>query len=231
MATFDDPEDAFQNTKQRIRRGNAFLWLYKVDERLRGFEIIVASSNNRAVENVSAELPGNDAVAADAFQAGYFKTTSDALLGRETWGLIAAVLGNASNRSKFRQQFWWDDDTGMLRYLQHATGTPTMISVTGKDGRKYDCLPIMVTNKSPPSDKNEALRRWKTARQRFRDAYRRALKVIDDAKLAADLPKRIHNARVQLENLKARIRRVARKRAINRSGNFRSRRSAYYRTG
>jgi hypothetical protein len=105
MVTFDDPEDAFQNTNLRIKRGNAFLWLYKLDERLRGFEIVVASSNNKAVENVSEELPGREAVATDAFTEGYFKTVSDALFKRETWGLVAAVLGNADNRTKFRQRF------------------------------------------------------------------------------------------------------------------------------
>ena len=49
--------------------------------------MLVASSNNKAVENVSAELPGLDAIAADAANLRYFKTVSDALLGRETWGL------------------------------------------------------------------------------------------------------------------------------------------------
>ena len=210
MATFDDPEDAFSNSNLRIRKGNAFLWLYKLDDRLRGFEIIVASSNNKAVENVSTELPARDAVADDAFKNGYFKTTSDALLERETWGLIAAVLGNATNRSKFRQQFWWDDDTGMSRYLQFAAGTPTMITVTDENDKKFERPPVIVTNENPPSDKMEALKRWRTARQEYREAQRRAKKILDDAELAVLLPKRLDKIRCQLEELKAEFENLSR---------------------
>lgn len=202
MATFDDPEDAFSNSNLRIKKGNAFLWLYKLDDRLRGFEIIVASSNNKAVENVSTELPARDAVADDALKKGYFKTTSDALLERETWGLIAAVLGNAANRSKFRQQFWWDDDTGMSRYLQFATGTPTMITVTDENDKKFERPPVIITNENPPSDKMEALKRWKTARQEYRETQKKAKKILEDAELAVLLPKRLEKIRCQLEELK-----------------------------
>lgn len=210
MATFDDPEDAFSNSNLRIKKGNAFLWMYKLDERLRGFEIIVASSNNKAVENVSTELPARDAVADDAFKKGYFKTTSDALLERETWGLIAAVLGNAANRSKFSQKFWWDDDTGMSRYLQFAAGTPTMITVTDENDKKFERPPVIVTNENPPSDKMEALKRWKTARQEYREAQKNAKKILEDAELAVLLPKRLEKIRCQLEELKAEFENLSR---------------------
>jgi len=50
--------------------------------------------------------------------------------------LIAAVLGNAINRSRFRQNFWWDKEIGMATYLAEASGTPQLIDVvdekTGK---------------------------------------------------------------------------------------------------
>ena len=200
MATFNDPEDAFENTNLRIKKGNAFLWLYKLDERLRGFEIVVASSNNKAVENVSAELPGIEAVATDAFTEGYFKTVSDSLLKRNTWGLIAAVLGNAANRAWFRQKFWWDDDAGLSRYLQHASGTPTMISV-GEDGKKYDRPPLIVTNERPPSDKMEALNRWRTARKKFLSAEKASQKILSDAARAAELPQLLQNAKDTLSKL------------------------------
>lgn len=203
MATFDDPENAFQNSNLRIKKGNAFLWLYKLDERLRGFEIVVASSNNKAVENVSAELPGIDAVATDAFTRGYFKTVSDALLERETWGLIAAVLGNKPNRARFRQQFWWDDDAGLSRYLQHASGTPTMISVTGEDGKKHDRPPLIVTKERPPSDKMEAMKRWRAARQNFLSADKAAKKILNEASRAAELPHLLQDVKTKLAKMKA----------------------------
>jgi hypothetical protein len=66
LAKFDDPETAFENSAQRLRAGNSWIHLYRLNASLRGFEMVVASSNNKAVENVSAELPGLDAVASDA---------------------------------------------------------------------------------------------------------------------------------------------------------------------
>lgn len=199
MAGFDDPETAFKNTNQRIKKGNAFLWMYELDDRLRGFEIIVASSNNKAVENVSAELPGIKAIADDAFPKGYFKTVSDALLERDTWGLIAAVLGNASNRSRFRQQFWWDDDTGLSRYLQHAAGTPKLITIESEDGQKHERPPHIVKNENPPSDKVQAISRWKSAGRKFLDAEKQAQTIIKDAARAAELPAIIAAARSELD--------------------------------
>jgi ABC-type branched-subunit amino acid transport system ATPase component len=112
MACFDDPSTAFIHSGERINFSSSWLHLYRLDPRLKGFEMIVTSSNNKAVENVSAELPGLHAVAEDAPELRYFKTLSDALLERETWGLCAAVLGNIKNRNHFRNTFWWDKDVG-----------------------------------------------------------------------------------------------------------------------
>ena len=148
-------------------------------------------------------MPGIEAVARDAFTEGYFKTVSDSLLERDTWGLIAAVLGNAANRAWFRQQFWWDDDAGLSRYLQHASGTPTMISVTGEDGKKYDGPPLIVTNERPPSDKMEALNRRRTARKKFLSAEKASQKILSDAGRAAELPQFLQNAEGTLSKLEA----------------------------
>ena len=73
---------------------------------LKGFEMLIASSNNKAVENVSAELPALGAVAHDAADLRYFKPLADGLLRSESWGAIAAVLGNSANRSAFKDRFW-----------------------------------------------------------------------------------------------------------------------------
>lgn len=60
MAKFDDPEMAFEHSGQRLRTGNSWIHLYRLHASLRGFEMVVASSNNKAVENVSAELPATE---------------------------------------------------------------------------------------------------------------------------------------------------------------------------
>ena len=173
LCKYQDPEEAFQHSGQKIRKGGGFVHLYTLDEKVRGYEMLVASSNNRAVENVSAELPASEAVASDTADLRYFKTTSAAMLGRDTWGAIAAVLGNAKNRGDFRQKFWWDEDTGLQKYLQHASGTPQFIVEETADGPRQR-HPLVVQKEDAPWDHDEALRVWKRTRQNYKKVSKRA---------------------------------------------------------
>ncbi|WP_316528855.1 DEAD/DEAH box helicase [Kitasatospora brasiliensis] len=69
----------------------------------------MTSSNNGAVENITAELPGADALD-EHWHDGpdHFSDLASALLGgAPAWGLVAAVLGNKTNRTKFAERFWW----------------------------------------------------------------------------------------------------------------------------
>lgn len=163
LATYADPEKAFSTTGHKFKRGNAFLHMYAVDKKLRGFEIVVASSNNKAVENVSVELPGRNAVAEDSFAEGYFCTVASALFSEGAWGVISAVLGNAKNRSEFRKTFWWDQDCGMLWYLKYACGTPVYYT----DDNGVQCTPRIIQQEKPPVNHEEALLRWENARKHF----------------------------------------------------------------
>jgi hypothetical protein len=168
MARFNDPEMAFQHSGLKLKAGNAWLHLYRVDPALRGFEMVVASSNNKAVENVSAELPGLSAIADDAPALRYFSTLSDALHERETWGLIAAVLGNAQNRSRFKKTFWWNCDFGLSLYLAAAAGSPIPIQAADSATDRIEQRPpLIVTREKPPSGHQEALQRWQQARMHF----------------------------------------------------------------
>lgn len=172
MCEFDDPKDAFTPSGERISAGKGWLQLHRVDERIRGFEMLVASSNNRAVENVTAELPTRDAVADDATDLRYFKSLSDQLLGRDTWGLFAAVLGNRTNRNTFKQQFWWHEDFGMAAYLAAADGGSKTIDVVDPTtGRTENRLPKIVTDENAPRGHGDALRRWQQSRQAFKKAW------------------------------------------------------------
>lgn len=96
MASFDDPVQAFAHSGEKLKAGSAWLHLYRLNPKLKGFEMLVASSNNKAVENVSAELPERKNIAEDLHdEMHYFRTLSNAMRERETWGLIAAILGNS----------------------------------------------------------------------------------------------------------------------------------------
>ncbi len=169
MARFDDPATALIDTGQAIKVGQDGLHLYRLDPRLRGFEMIVASSNNKAVENVSAELPGLKAIAKDTLDLRYFKTLSDTLFPEsETWGLIAAVLGNAKNRSRFKNTFWWDKDVGLSTYLAEVASTPQFVEeVDPNTGARSTRPPRIVTAENPPKSHEEALRGWRQARLAF----------------------------------------------------------------
>jgi hypothetical protein len=125
ISQFERPESAFKHVAP-MKVGNVFLHLYRLDDRLLGHEIVVASSNNKAVENISRELPAASAIA-DDFDPPleYFRSISDAvaagnteIVDGATWGLAAAVLGNAANRATFRNSFWWHAQRGMRLHLQ-----------------------------------------------------------------------------------------------------------------
>jgi energy-coupling factor transporter ATP-binding protein EcfA2 len=179
MARFDDPESAFVHSGEKLNLGGAWIHLYRIDPRLRGFEMLVASSNNKAVENVSAELPAIGAIAEDAATLRYFKPMADGLLGQESWGAIAAVLGNAGNRSAFKDRFWWNEDTGLFSYFKAIDGRKPEIILPGGGKR----APRIVAELDPPLDRCEAMRRWQKQRGRFRALEREVAETRDRIEL------------------------------------------------
>lgn len=198
MMMFDDPESAFTH-KGKLRANNSWLHQYVVDDTLKGFEMVVASSNNKAVENISAELPALTAIGADA-NLRYFKTLSDALLKRETWGVIAAVLGNATNRYQFKNAFWWDKDVGLSTYLAEAAGTPQFIEEAQESGAPKKRRPKVIVEENPPAGHDEAMKRWELARHSFRKAVRKSYSEIIILVEARDLLLRLPSLEKDHEN-------------------------------
>ncbi len=187
MCAFDDPEKAFQASGYRPKVGTATVPVHRVDPRLRGFEMLVASSNNKAVENVSRELPALKAIAADATGLRYFKTVADRVSGEvEAWGLVAAVLGNASNRFTFREAMWIDPDKGLRAYLAEAAGIPQWVEEPdpAKQGTMRKRRPVVVERENPPRNRTEALRRWREARTAFREEVERVRAFLADIEAA-----------------------------------------------
>ncbi|WP_052118316.1 DEAD/DEAH box helicase [Erwinia oleae] len=106
---------------------------------LTGFEMVIASSNNAAVENISKELPQKKSLAKEFRALDYLAATANQLAaeygpkrqrkkytnskGREChyhlfrpleeekqcWGIISAALGKKSNRNKFTQRLFFDE--------------------------------------------------------------------------------------------------------------------------
>ncbi|MEM8950622.1 MAG: hypothetical protein AAGC99_14945 [Pseudomonadota bacterium] len=177
MAEYDDPNTAFSPTSQVLQRGGGGITLHHVDERLKGFEMVVASSNDKAVENASFELSALEAVASDAIGLRYFSSISDTVLGRATWGCITAVLGNASNRFEFARDFWRDEEHGLATYLDHASGAPQSKSALQDDDQPAVQRPRHVAlQENPPKDRHDAMARWHVARENFLQAAEKARK-------------------------------------------------------
>ncbi|MFJ1456819.1 hypothetical protein [Nocardia sp. N2S4-5] len=75
---------------------------------LTGFEIVVASSNNGAVENITLEVPSVAAVNRESFpDADYLSGPATVAADRDCWGAVAARLGKRSHRRRFVEAFWW----------------------------------------------------------------------------------------------------------------------------
>ena len=117
LALLTSPAQAFQGSSgYRVgkfnRRANTFR------NQFLGFEIVVASSNNGAVENITLEIPKLDAVDPSWLAPGadpvvdYFAEIATAVIGKEAWALLAARLCNKQNRSDFISKFWYGDRAG-----------------------------------------------------------------------------------------------------------------------
>ncbi|MEU5148594.1 ATP-binding protein [Streptomyces yangpuensis] len=129
LATFDRPEKAFTGPawQGRDRQGTYPRTVSRLDPRLTGFEIVVTSSNNGAVENITAELPGIGALG-EHWHGGpdHFSDLASALLGGPAWGLVAAVLGNKTNRKEFGNRFWWGRLPEKETRARTAAGLPPL---------------------------------------------------------------------------------------------------------
>ncbi|MBC3843278.1 hypothetical protein GXW82_32915 [Streptacidiphilus sp. 4-A2] len=73
-----------------------------------GFEMVLASANNGAVENISTQIPARAALGSMwRDDADYFAEQATRLLkGVPAWGAVAARLGSKKNRIEFVNRFW-----------------------------------------------------------------------------------------------------------------------------
>lgn len=92
-----------QRTQQLLKYSDQDNWLEHSEliDQIMQHSILVASSNNKAVENISKELPAQASI--DTVFKSEFQHFSAAANTGE-WGTFCAVLGNASNRKAFKSQ-------------------------------------------------------------------------------------------------------------------------------
>lgn len=228
MAEFDDPQSAFTPSGQKVMAGpSAYHHLYRLHPSLRGHEILVASSNNKAVENVSRELPATKAIGRPISELSYFRSISDLVHGPrealdaeplegeptlepiETWGLIAAVLGNAGNRFAFTQGFWWHEDKGFRIYLKAAKGDSVIREIKDPDTGKVieRRIPAVVTTERPPGPQIAA-GNWRRARRRLQAMHREVVVELQGLEAVRKLCRQLPVAKVEQRKAEAEIPRL-----------------------
>ena len=172
LAELESPDDAFTTTTHCWQSGDGFRReVRQLQSTLTGFEMVVASANNAAVENISVEIPALGAIDGKWREdADYFADIASATLvasevgeqkrenaketERKAWGLVAARLGNKRNRGAFRSAFWFD--------------------VTGRDKKPIPgTAPRMQTRLNQWRDGKVPYKSWPQAREDFHRAERR----------------------------------------------------------
>jgi len=113
LASLSRASDAFaanaRHEVEQIQDGGRTKFCYVLNEDLFGHEIVVASSNNGAVENVTMELPQRDRIDASWLDPDndHFSDLAELLAGRPAWGLVSAKLGAKRNRTDFTNKFYY----------------------------------------------------------------------------------------------------------------------------
>lgn len=118
LAALDDPAEAFEGEPEGWETTPYRRVVHRLRPELTGFELVLASSNNGAVENVTLEIPSSEAVDAPwrerVKEMDYFPSLAGRAMsaGRSSsgaWGLVAARLGNSRNRKDFVNAVWWTE--------------------------------------------------------------------------------------------------------------------------
>lgn len=204
LASYTCAGDVFATEPETVILNGKTLYWHPVDPNLQGHEIVVASSNNGAIENVTLELPNLKSLPENLRdKLHYFRSTAQALfdtasledddneddqfsldLGApeaeetpEVWGLIAGALGRSANRYKFSQALWWDKQQRSIKDL---------------------------LNGPPP-------RSWIQAREHFSSALSRVEGHLEKSRDAERVCKRLSDEENDLGDLQARIVETARK--------------------
>jgi hypothetical protein len=96
------------NGREAANDGGKQQACFKLNPALYGFEIVVASSNNGAVENVTLELPQRDKIDKSWLpEAEYFAELGELVSGKPAWGLISGALGSKARRTKFVDRYFY----------------------------------------------------------------------------------------------------------------------------
>lgn len=111
LIKIENPSDAFKKVGSIEINENYSPWVYEPIDSITNGGIVIASSNNGAVENISKELPLKEEVSKQySSKISYFKNVAEDCINKENWGIISAVLGNKQNRNTLVSSLWFNKD-------------------------------------------------------------------------------------------------------------------------
>ncbi|MBN9748441.1 DNA helicase [Amycolatopsis sp. A1MSW2902] len=180
LAALHHPVDAFAGQVGSVAlNAKHTAYVYRPRPELTGFEVVLATANNGAAENVTAEIPGVKAVggaAAEALDADYFTDLASHVLDAPAWGLMAATLGSMKNRNRFASRFWWGD--GQSR--------PEPAGQNGSPEQAKKKLSGMLHILQQAQRKPETAADWARAVKRFKDALADVRRLAAERQAVAD---------------------------------------------
>ncbi|WP_342237005.1 DEAD/DEAH box helicase [Inquilinus sp. OTU3971] len=140
LAGFETVADTMINASIRaaFARSDAPAWIRQLSPELVGHEMVVGSSNNTAVENISKDLPKRKALGEGWRNSGYLRPVAHKVVVQQgngrfkepadlddaPWGLISCALGKFANRRDFADRvFFRVDQRGRRPALRDPAAT------------------------------------------------------------------------------------------------------------
>ena len=183
LSNLEKPADAFHPVASI--NGSAYqrkISLWKNE--FKGFEIVLASSNNGALKNVTLEIPGRKAIDPHWLpEIDYFPELAGIILKQPAWGLMGACLGNKSNCRAFSEPFWWGEDIKAQNKGEKGKPAPDALKNISTDRNRPDSHNTMVMPSEGAPQKtstfrdyllsvNSAAVDWEAAVNQFQEALR-----------------------------------------------------------
>jgi len=193
LASLPRASDAFVNDPrtevETTQDGTKKRYCYRFKDALFGHEIVVASSNNGAVENVTMELPQRDKVDASWLEGeeDHFSDLAGLLAGQPAWGLVSAKLGAKRNRTDFIDRFYWGSGELPPRPAGDDTPAASKKAVGFKEWLKLKADVTWTTEMRQAT--------WTTAVTRYKAAVTSADAMIADVATLGDRLSRLGEAR------------------------------------
>ena len=190
LISLEEPKNGFQKGKISHSTPDFDYHISSLKPELQNYGMVVASSNNNAVENISNEISLYSKIDELYHEdLSYFKQLVYVEDKEKNWGMFATPLGNLKNKKKFINSFWKfkddekgnDEDYTMLQYLNLLIGNKCKDRAPGHYKPKY-CNSSEELNKA-----------WSEACTNFKKIHSKINKIYNNISSVIELNKERRN--------------------------------------